>query len=315
MTYHPVLGALIFTSRDFHHDSSRCPIRVRAAGAGGRLAGNDRAGFAPATRFTSSAPSWSAWDCGSHSGPRSMTSQTWALLFGMAGYTLLLAVTACLLVRFVGVWDDVRTVLLLVVLMFLATSVTFDEVLARNSTRGIACYLGGLLFAVAVSEGMLRGIAWACRRSSAPYYLILALFFLYPVAIATAPGSAARSESLSWALFGFSPAAGLVFLTLLPAIRRGRDYVRDNGSPWGWAWYPWTLFGVLGFGVAGAVCLALLVDAPHPVGRDRAVHLRTLLPRAVRAGDRRDPARRSGWSSGEGACSALRCSCPRSWSC
>jgi hypothetical protein len=38
--------------------------------------------------------------------------QTWALLFGMAGYTLLLAVTACLLVRFVGVWDDVRTVLL-----------------------------------------------------------------------------------------------------------------------------------------------------------------------------------------------------------
>jgi hypothetical protein len=29
----------------------------------------------------------------------------------MVGYTLLLAVTACFLVRFVGVWDDVRTVL------------------------------------------------------------------------------------------------------------------------------------------------------------------------------------------------------------
>ena len=50
--------------------------------------------------------------------------------------------TACLLVRFVGVWDDVRTVLLLVVLMFLATSVTFDEVLARSPARGVACYLG-----------------------------------------------------------------------------------------------------------------------------------------------------------------------------
>src|SRR6059058_4636954 len=71
-------------------------------------------------------------------------SQTWALLFGMAGYTLLLAVTACLLVRFVGVWDDVRTVLLLVVLMFLATSVTFDEVLVLDPARGLACYLGGL---------------------------------------------------------------------------------------------------------------------------------------------------------------------------
>ena len=31
-------------------------------------------------------------------------SQTWLLLSGMAGYTLLLAVTACLLVRYVGVW-------------------------------------------------------------------------------------------------------------------------------------------------------------------------------------------------------------------
>ena len=64
-------------------------------------------------------------------GSQADASETWALLFGMAGYTLLLAVTACLLVRFVGVWDDVRTVLLLVVLMFLATSVTFDDILAR----------------------------------------------------------------------------------------------------------------------------------------------------------------------------------------
>ena len=74
-------------------------------------------------------------------GSQAVASQTWALLSGMAGYTLLLAVTACLLVRFVGVWDDVRTVLLLVVLMFLATSVTFDEVLARSPARGVACYL------------------------------------------------------------------------------------------------------------------------------------------------------------------------------
>jgi hypothetical protein len=192
-------------------------------------------------------------------------SQTWALLSGMAGYTLLLAVTACLLVRFAGVWDDVRTVLLLVVLMFLATSVTFDEVLARNPSRGIACYFGGLLFAVVVSEGMLRGIRLnlpAFFRT--PYYLILALFFLYPVAI-TPLLDRPESESLSWAMFGFSPAAGLVFITLLPAIRRGRDYVRDNGSPWGWAWYPWTLFGVLAFGVAARS--ALLCWSMHHIPR------------------------------------------------
>jgi hypothetical protein len=86
----------------------------------------------------------------------------------MARYTLLLAVTACLLVRYVGVWDDVRTVMQLVVLMFLATSVTFDEVLARDPMRGVACYLGGLGFAAAVSEGTVvkpLGFIHKCRRS------------------------------------------------------------------------------------------------------------------------------------------------------
>src|SRR6516164_10250340 len=68
----------------------------------------------------------------------------WALMGGLAGYTLLLAATACLLVRFGNVWDDVRTVLLLVVLMFLATSVTFDEVLVFDPVRGVLCYLAGL---------------------------------------------------------------------------------------------------------------------------------------------------------------------------
>jgi hypothetical protein len=184
-------------------------------------------------------------------GSQAVAAQTWALLSGMAGYTLLLAVTACLLVRFVGVWDDVRTVLLLVVLMFLATSVTFDEVLARSPERGVVCYLAGFAFAVAVSEGMLWGIRLELPALfRAPYYLILALFFLYPVAI-TPLLDRPRSEALAWSLFGFSTAAGLAFLTLLPAARRGREYVRDNGSPWRWAWYPWTLFGVLAFGVGG----------------------------------------------------------------
>src|SRR5947209_19818630 len=59
--------------------------------------------------------------------------QTWALMSGLAGYTLLLAVTACLLVRFGRVWDDVRNVLLLVVLMFLASSFTFVYVLVINT--------------------------------------------------------------------------------------------------------------------------------------------------------------------------------------
>ena len=59
----------------------------------------------------------------------------------------------------------------------------------------------------------------------APYYFILTLFFVYPVAL-TPLVDRPQSEGLSWALFGFSPAAALVFLTLLPAIRHGRDCTR-----------------------------------------------------------------------------------------
>jgi hypothetical protein len=184
-------------------------------------------------------------------GAQVRAEQTWALMVGLSGYTLLLAVPALLLVRYGGVWEDVRTVLLLVVLMFLATSVTFDEALARAPERGIACYLGGFVFAVALSALMLRGMGLVLPGWFATtYYLSLALFFLYPVALVPLVDWP-RSEALQWALFGFSPAAGLVALTLLPAIRRGPEYVAHNGSPWRWPWYPWSLFVFLALGAVG----------------------------------------------------------------
>jgi hypothetical protein len=172
-------------------------------------------------------------------------------MIGMSFYSLLLAVPACLLVRFGGVWEDVRTVLLLVVLMFLATSVTFDETFARNPGLGICCAVGGLMFAVALSAVMLRAMRLVLPGWFAvTYYLSLSLFFLYPVALVPLVDRP-RSEVLQWALFGFSPVAGLVALTLLPAIRRGRQYVANNGSPWRWPLYPWSLFVFLGVGAAG----------------------------------------------------------------
>jgi hypothetical protein len=178
--------------------------------------------------------------------------EAWALMSGLGGYTLLLAVTALLLVRFARAWDDLRTVLLLVVLMFLATSVTFDEVLVLDPSRGIMYYLVGLLFAVIVSEGVLRGIRLRLPAAfRVPYYLVIGLFFLYPLVLSALepPQPGVHSEALAWGLFGFSPIAGLVFLTLLPAIRCGAGYVADNGSPWRWPLYPWTLFGMLGLAV------------------------------------------------------------------
>ena len=197
------------------------------------------------------------------------TSQTGALMLALMGYTLLLATTACLLIRMGDVWDDVRTLLLLVVAMFLAISVTFDETLAGNPRLGRLLYLGGLLFAVAVSEGVLRGIRLRLPALfRAPYYLILSLFFLYPVALTPWLGDP-DSPALQWALFGFSPLAGVAFLCLLPAVRRGPGYVAGNGSPWRYPLYPWVLFGLLGAAVCGrAIYLCLSF---HFVGKSDSI--------------------------------------------
>jgi hypothetical protein len=153
--------------------------------------------------------------------------------------------------------------------MFLATSVTFDQVLVMDPERGRAFYVVGLLLAVAVSEGVLRGIRLRLPAGfRVPYYLILALFFLYPLVLGPLLAQP-RSEALMWGLFGFSPAAGLVFLTLLPAIRRGPAYVRANGSPWRWPLYPWVLFGLLGSAVparAFLLCWSMhLLDGPDRI--------------------------------------------------
>jgi hypothetical protein len=186
--------------------------------------------------------------------------ETWGLMLALAGYTLLLATTACLLIRLGKIWDDVRTVLLLVVMMFLALSVTFDATLTSNPRLGVACDVAGLLFAVAVSEGVLRVIRLRLPALfRMPYYVILTLFFLYPAALVPLLGDPARPD-LQWALFGFAPAAGLVFLSLLPAIRRGPVYVAKNGSPWRFPWYPWALFGLLALAVCGRafyLCISL----------------------------------------------------------
>jgi len=184
------------------------------------------------------------------SGP---TFQTVALMIGLTAYTALLAGAAWFLIRYGNLWEDVRTLLLLVVLLLLAISVSFDETLATSVERpgtGIPLlFYGGLAFAIVVSEALLRGIRLRLPTGfRLPFHAIMATFYLYPVVLIqwihdpTAP-------NINWGLFCFSAVMGGVFLTLLPAIRSGPNYVANNGSPWRWPWYPWILFGVLGFGV------------------------------------------------------------------
>ncbi len=180
------------------------------------------------------------------------TFQTFAMMGGLVGYTLVLSLAAFVVIRFGKVWDDGRSLLLLVILMLLAISVSFDVALARNLRNGTLCCVGGLLFSAVATEGLLRGLAIRLPALfRLPYYLVLGLFFLYPVALRWTLSDDPDTPGIQWALLAFPSLAAILCLSLLPAVRRGPQYVRDNGTPWPWPWYPWTGFFVLGLGICG----------------------------------------------------------------
>lgn len=76
--------------------------------------------------------------------------ETWALIGGLAGYALLAAVAAGVLIRLGRVWEDIRTLVLLVLLMFLAIAVSLDEALVKDARRGAWFLIGGLIFAASL---------------------------------------------------------------------------------------------------------------------------------------------------------------------
>ena len=108
-------------------------------------------------------------------GPGGPASYSWALAIGLATYTLLLATTACFLIRVGHLWDDLRSLLLLIVMMFLAMS--FDDTMAADG-RSLG-YLVGFVFGVVVSEAVLRVIQLRLAGwYRAAYYAILALMVI-----------------------------------------------------------------------------------------------------------------------------------------
>jgi hypothetical protein len=201
--------------------------------------------------------------------PGGPMSASFALAMSLAAYTLLLATTACVLIRFGRLWDDLRSLLVLVVMMFLAIATSLDDVMAAEPGKGVVGYLAGFLFAVVVTEIVLRAIRLRLPwRYRIPYHGILGLIFLYPIALSPLMGDP-DNLALQWSLFGFSPLAGLTVASLLPAARRGRPYVEKNGSPWRWPFYPWALFVVLAVGL-GLRSYSLCVSF-HYVGGSRTI--------------------------------------------
>lgn len=177
-------------------------------------------------------------------------AQSGMLVGLLAGYTLLLAAVATIIIRLGKVWEDARTILLVIVLMFFMLSTSLDVHILYDPLPGTLLLAGGLIFSVAVSEGLLRGLGIRlASQYRGPYYLMLTLLFGYPVALAWI-SRFDRYTLLSWALFAFPALAALALLTLLPAARTRRRQEPASNTPWPWPYYPWSLFVFLTIGIA-----------------------------------------------------------------
>jgi phage-related holin len=173
----------------------------------------------------------------------------WHLLMAISCVTLAMASAAFGIVRFGKVWEDARSIILVLLLMFLAISVSFDEILNTHSWEALRLLLAGFVFSVTVSEVLLLGLGIRLPALyRVPYYLFLALFFGYPV-WASPEFCEKLNTVVQWRVAFFPTIAAGITLTLIPAIRRGRTLCENNGTPWKWPLYPWCLFGFLGLAV------------------------------------------------------------------
>lgn len=166
----------------------------------------------------------------------------WALMASIGGYTLLMAITGFLVVKLGHVWEDARMIFLVILLLFFATSVTFDELLNLNPAQGKQLIYSGLGLAVLVTEGLLFGLGIRLPALfRMPYYLWLALLYLFPLWVSPELTDLGILDT-SWRLLAFPVLAGAITLCLLPAVWRKAAYCSHNGTPWSWPLYPWTMF-------------------------------------------------------------------------
>ncbi len=212
----------------------------------------------------------------------------------LSGYTLLAAVTAYAIVRFGKVWEDARSLLLILLFLFLALSVSFDEIVNTTSQLGQGLLLFGFCLSVVISEGLLTGLGIRLPGLYRwPYYLLLGLFFGYPLWVSPEV-TELPVEVLRRRIMLFPALAAVPFLALIPAVRRGARYTLPNGTPWRWPWVPWPMFLFLALAVC-AVVRALDLFRP---GGGHEQHVRALHPRPI-------PARGTGAFARTGDCASL----------
>ena len=175
----------------------------------------------------------------------SLESRTLILLCCMAAYTVLMSLTAVCVIRYGKVWDDARSILMILLIGLLGLSASFDELCVNRWQLAAAVAAGCFIFSVFIIESVLLA---TCIRFASLYrlalYAILALFFAIPVVAGYA--IAENHQFLKhWAAPIFSTAMSIGLVTMSPALSRGKQYVAKNGTPWPWPLFPLSPFVVL----------------------------------------------------------------------
>jgi len=184
----------------------------------------------------------------------------WLLLVLLAGYIVLLAAAAVTIVRLGQVWEDARSILLILPILFFAMSLGLEQILLNEPGVGRPLLACGASFCVIVSEAVLRLLRLALPGwYRASYYATLALFFGSALALEILLSEPVRLLAqggffLVGAIWLEALLSGLALALLIPAInQRGKGF-EENGTPWTWPWYPFPLFVIL---AAGLVCRTL----------------------------------------------------------
>ncbi len=195
-------------------------------------------------------------------GATKLSVPTFVPLTVIAFYTLLLAATAVFLVKWGKVWDDARSLILIVLVLLLVLSVSSDSEMLDSLHSGAVRSGAGLLFAAALLETVRRLLKITLSRAvSVPCWIFLGLYFFYPLLngqlITMFPNT--RTPGMIGNLC-FPVVAGLLLLSFLPAILRKQP--EENGTPWKEPFFPWSLVWV--FGVASIIRTYLLTISFQP---------------------------------------------------
>ena len=158
----------------------------------------------------------------------------------LCGYTLALAFAGWLVVRLGKVWEDARMILLVLLLMFTGLSISYDDQCLKDPVAGAQHLAICFAFCCGITELVLFTLGMKLPlRYRIPFYLQLAVLFAFPAWLGKLSVEG-RDPEMGGGVLIFPVAAAVALLSLLPAANGAPE--RDNGTPWPWPFYPWSIF-------------------------------------------------------------------------